>query len=86
MSDEPRIEFALEAGEDGNAHLYGPYREHDTDSLDCWCRPTLYRVPDCECEDGCWQCAPDEESTPLTRAEAEWESAPLLVVHNEVRP
>lgn len=77
MSNHFEVSFLL-TEHDGNVHLSDPHREHDTDTLDCWCKPDLYRV--CvECDGGCWQCEGGKHE--LTREAAEWCNDPILVVH-----
>lgn len=80
MVDFQNITFAIEPNDEGDAaHLYSPYREHDTDGRDCWCHPTIYRV--CfDCEDGCWKC--DHGKNEITAEEAAETDEPLLIVHH----
>lgn len=54
-------------------------REHDTETLDCWCNPSYLLYCD-ECESGCWKC--DGGSSRLSREEAEFANRPLVIIHN----
>ena len=62
--------------------------EHDTDSLDCWCKPELFLACD-ECQPpvhdvvlgDCWKCN-GKRMIPCTRYQAEEESpVPVLIIH-----
>ncbi len=75
MGEMPHFSFRLEEV-DGNVHL-SDKREHDTDGLDCWCRPTYYRI--CDCDGGCWRCRDWRDE--LSREDTEFCHDPLLVVH-----
>ena len=79
MSDVRDLTFGLESNDEGNAaHLYLQGREHDTDGIDCWCKPTIYRV--CfDCDAGCWKC--DGGKNEISAAEAAFSDEPLLIVH-----
>lgn len=78
-------------------HVYPTTDAHNTDGLDCWCSPS-YNLPcdECDVEDhrgaarghlpaqpsvsGCWKCT--NGLIPLSREDAEWETRPLIIVHN----
>lgn len=72
--------FGLEPNDRGDAaHLFYRDREHDTDAVNCWCKPRFYRV--CmDCEDGCWKCSDGKNE--ITAEEAAFANEALLVVHN----
>lgn len=77
-----RIRFVVEVDEtnDARAHLYAHGREHDTDTVRCWCKPTINAI--CDCDDGCWKCDALTECPQLTPDEAEAPDAPKhLVIH-----
>lgn len=52
---------------------------HNTDSYDCWCRPTYLVV--CECDDGCWKC--NGGTIEVSREVADATDEPVIVVHND---
>lgn len=62
--------------------------EHDTDSLDCWCKPELFLACD-ECQPpvrdvvlgDCWKCN-GKRMIPCTRYQAEESPIPVIIVHN----
>ena len=67
---------------DQSQHVYHTSAEHDTNGLDCWCSPS-YNLPCDECEPpqaGCWKCI--NGLIPLSRAQAETNDQPLIIVHN----
>lgn len=74
------VQFRAEMNDAGTAaHVSLVGREHNTDGVDCWCKPTIYRV--CfDCEDGCWKC--DNGKNRITAEEAAAVDEPLLIVHN----
>ena len=62
--------------------------EHDVDSLDCPCGPD-YFAPCDEHDDPdatCWRCAAHNGLLPLTRAEADAATDPIVIVHQEAFP
>ena len=81
----------------GSVHVYHTGAEHNTSGLDCWCVPTYNLLCDeCDVEDhrgaaqghlleqpthpGCWKC--QNGLIPVSRRDAEWETSPLIIVHN----
>lgn len=72
---------------DGGAHVCMTHKmpEHNTDSYECWCRPTI-SVLCSECEDehpqNCWKCG-GEGWIRIDAAGAEMSDLPCIIVHNE---
>lgn len=63
------------------AHVTAAHeRAHDTETLDCWCGPSIARVCDeCAGSDGCWKC--ERGLIHITRNEAEMIDEPLIIGH-----
>lgn len=66
-------------------------RAHDTDSLDCWCKPQLL-LPCDECQPpfkeksdgGCWKCG-GKRLIECSRFEAEESPFPVLIIHRDIK-
>jgi hypothetical protein len=80
--DHPSIRVSITPSDVGPHVSLSDEVAHDTESLDCWCNPTLNRLcPECgSIPEGCWRCVGG--LIVLTRAEAGLIDEPLLIVHH----
>lgn len=72
---------------DGGAHVCMTHRvrEHNTESLDCWCEPTI-TILCSQCEDDqsdCWKCG-GEGWVKVEAFEAEQSGHSAVIIHNDI--